>query len=165
MRNPFAIDAIAPVTATALGVLFVITAPLIALRAASLIVRFGRARGDERQQLKWFAYAGALTVPAIAGEELLGDTVPDILFPVAILLLPIAAGIAILKYRLYEIDLLINRTLVCGPLTAILAGACVASVGLSQRLFVALTGETLDAAIVLTTLVVAAVFTPVKNRL
>jgi hypothetical protein len=73
--------------------------------------------------------------------------------------------ISILRYRLYDIDLIINRALVYGGLTAILAGLYTASIGLSQRVFIAVTGEQSDAAIVLTTLVVASAFTPVRTRL
>jgi hypothetical protein len=78
---------------------------------------------------------------------------------------PVAAGIAILKYRLYDIDLLINRTLVYVPLTGILAGLYAASIALFQKLFVGITGEKSDAAIVITTLILASSFTPIKNSL
>lgn len=132
MRNPFAIDAFAPVTTTALGALFVITVPLIALCAAWLIVLFGK-----REATSASSSSGLLTRAHSSCRRLLvknSSVTPSraILFPLAILLLPVAAGIAILKYRLYEIDLLINRTIVYGSLTAILAGAYVASVGLSH---------------------------------
>jgi hypothetical protein len=79
--------------------------------------------------------------------------------------MPIAIGIAITRYRLYDIDRLINRALVYGSLTAILAGVFTAAVGLAQRLFVAYTGQTSDAAIVLTTLVVATLYAPLRRRL
>jgi hypothetical protein len=79
--------------------------------------------------------------------------------------MPIAIGIAITRYRLYDIDRLINRALVYGSLTAILAGVFTAAVGLAQRLFVAYTGSTSDAAIVLTTLVVATLYAPLRKRL
>jgi hypothetical protein len=79
--------------------------------------------------------------------------------------LPIAIGVAVTRYRLYEIDRLINRTLVYGALTAILAGIFTAGIGLAQRLFIATTGESSDAAIVLATLVVATAYAPVRKRL
>jgi hypothetical protein len=79
--------------------------------------------------------------------------------------MPLAIGISILRYHLWDVDLIINRTLVYVPLTAIIAGVYTASISLSQRLFVAITGEKSDAAIVLTTLLVASTFTPIKNGL
>jgi hypothetical protein len=79
--------------------------------------------------------------------------------------MPIAIGIAIMRYRLYDIDRLINRALVYGSLTAILAGIFTAAVGLAQRLFVATTGESSDVAIVITTLVVATLYAPLRKRL
>lgn len=138
---------------------------------ASLVIRFRRARGDERQQLKWFTYAAALGVATIPFNIIVGfwaqtvavwaQTVSNIVF----LALPLAVGVAIFKYRLYEIDLLINRTLVYVPLTAILAGVFAASITLSQKLFIAITGTTSDAATVLTTLIVVAAFDPLKSGL
>ena len=75
----------------------------------------------------------------------------------------IAAGIAILRYRLYDLDIVINRTLVYGPLTAVLAGVFAATIGLTQKAFVAITGQRSDAAVVITTLVVVSVSTPVRT--
>jgi hypothetical protein len=83
----------------------------------------------------------------------------------AVTLVPISAGIAILRYRLYDIDVLINRTFVYGSLVAILAGLYAASIQLFKAIFVALTGDESDAAIVITTLILATTFTPIKNRL
>ena len=149
----------------------IILATVIAC-GASVLVRFRRAKGDERQQLKWFAYAAALATGLFIGFALLGllgivipDEVHDSLLVLAIAAFPVATGIAILKYRLYNIDLLINRTLVYVPLTGILAGLYSASIALFQRLFQATTGEKSDAAIVLTTLILASSFTPIKNSL
>jgi hypothetical protein len=86
-------------------------------------------------------------------------------FILALCALPVATGLAVLRYGLYEIDTVINRALVYGLLTAILAGLYTASVGLMQRVSKAATGADSDAAIVLTTLFVVTAFTPVKNRL
>jgi hypothetical protein len=131
--------------------------------AVSLALRLRAATGDERQQLKWVAYTGALVA---VGVWLSNIGKPFDLFLIAAFSsVPLAAAVAILRYRLYDIDLLINRTLVYGALTAILAGVYTASIGLMQRLFVAFTGERSDAAIVATTLVVVVAFTPIKNRL
>ena len=89
---------------------------------ASLVLRFWRARGEERQQLKWFAYAAALLVTGNVVGALVRPSSGDLIAALTIALLPVAAGIAILRYRLYDIDRLINRTLVYGLLTALLAG-------------------------------------------
>jgi hypothetical protein len=98
---------------------------------------------------------------------LLGLTFPFIgqLFLPSLLFFPLVLAIAILRYRLWEIDVLVNRAVVYGTLTAFLAGIFTASIGLSQRLFVAFTGEQSDAALIITTLIVAAAFTPMKNWL
>lgn len=132
---------------------------------ASLIIRFRRARGDERQQIKWFTYAVALAlVTEAVASAVLGEWA-QVVQNIAFLMLPVSVGVAILKYRLYDIDLLINRTLVYLPLTGVLAGIFAATITISQKLFLAITGQTSEAATVLTTLVVVAAFTPIKDRL
>ena len=157
------------IATTLIGVLAL---PLV---AASLVIRYRRAAGVERQQLKWFAYVGAISVPALVVGIVLSSETTGILGAISSVawltgltgfaLLPVAIGVAILRYRLYDIDLIINRTIVYGLLTAILAGSYAAIVGLMQRFFVALTGSGSDAAVVVTTLVVVSLFSPVKNRL
>jgi hypothetical protein len=118
----------------------------------SLFVRFRRARGDERQQIKWFASTAALTlvwmlVFGVIVEELLsaGGGLPEVTVALSGLLvipsIPIATGIAILRYRLYDIDRIINRTLVYGSLTVMLALLYFGGVSAIQALFVALTGQ------------------------
>jgi hypothetical protein len=94
---------------------------LMLVAFGSLVVRFRHSRGDERQQLKWITYAGAL-LPLAGLAYFLPESVGTVLFAVPVVFLPVAAGIAILRYRLYDIDRLINRTLVYGLLTALLAG-------------------------------------------
>jgi hypothetical protein len=79
--------------------------------------------------------------------------------------LPVAAAIAVLRRRLYDIDLILNRALVYIPLTGILGGLYAAGVALFQRIFQALTGDKSDAAVVITTLVLAGMFTPIRNAL
>lgn len=140
--------------------------------AASLIMRWRRASGDERDQLKWIGSAAAAFVFLLVLDAVLGLVSPAwndawifYLATLAIALIPTAAGIAILRYHLYDIDLIINRTLVYVPLSAILAGIFAASITLSQKLFVAATGAASDAATVLTTLIVVAAFEPLKKWL
>ena len=82
-----------------------------------------------------------------------------------LLVLPLTFVVSILRYRLYDVDLFINRTLVYGPLTAIMAGVFAASTGSPQKAFLALTGERSDAAVVLSTIVVVTSFAPIKDRL
>jgi hypothetical protein len=111
----------------------------------SLFVRFRRARVEERQQIKWFASAAALTLVWFVFElivvELLSAEggLPEVTVPLSSLLvlpsIPIATGIAILRYRLYDIDVIINRTLVYGSLTAMLAAVYLGSVVLLQYIF------------------------------
>jgi hypothetical protein len=131
---------------------------------AGLVVRFRRSRGIERQQLKWFTYAAALTpLPFVVYE--LAPGAFQVLFPLILPLMPIGIGIAVLRYRLYEIDRIINRTLVYAMLTALLGGVYAAAVlGLGQ-LFGGL-GETSPSwAIAGATLAVAALFQPARRRI
>ena len=138
----------------------------------SLVVRFRRARGDERQQIKWFASAAALTLVWIFvfGQSNLGG-LPEAIIALSFLLvipsIPIATGIAILRYRLYDIDRIINRTLVYGSLTVMLALLYFGGVSAIQALFGALTGqeEQPQLAIVVSTLVIAALFNPLRRRI
>jgi hypothetical protein len=132
--------------------------------AASLFVRFRTADRDGRQQLKWFAAAGLLV--ALAGPlGFSAGKVGQVLFISALCTIPLATGLTVLRYGLYEIDTVINRAIVYGLLTAILAGLYTASVGLMQRVSKLFTGADTEAAVVLTTLIVVTAFTPVKNWL
>lgn len=134
--------------------------------AASLVVRFRQSRGEERLQLKWVAYAAAVTVaivvPAVAVTR---GASPSLIIVVAAPLVPVAAGVAILRYRLYDIDVVINRTLVYGALTATLAMVYFGGVATTQAIFRALTGqeEQPQLAIVVSTLVIAALFNPSRR--
>jgi hypothetical protein len=133
----------------------------------SLFVRFRRARGDERQQIKWFASAAALTLAwIIVAEEQSGEIVA-LSGLLVIASIPVATGIAILRYRLYDIDRIINRTLVYGSLTAALAALYFAGVTATQAIFRALTSqeEQPQLAIVVSTLVIAALFNPLRRRI
>jgi hypothetical protein len=144
--------------------------PLLLLASgAAVIVRFRRSRGDERQQIKWFAYAVLVMVVLFTLGFSFGLTqvahVAPLVFAVPLAGLPIAAGTAILKYRLYDIDLVINRTLVYGTLSATLVALYFGGIVLLQRLFVALTGEKSTLAIVASTLLIAALFNPLRHRI
>ena len=145
---------------------------LVALAAASMLVRLRQANEVERQQIKWFAYATAVAISGVVLKNTAFPTVSVIwlwwagiiLTTVGLLGSPIAMGIAILRYRLYNIDLIINRTLVYGLLTATLALIYLGSVLILNELFVALTGENSQLAIVASTLAIAALFNPLRRR-
>jgi hypothetical protein len=136
----------------------------------SLFVRFHRARGDERQQIKWFASAAALTLVWILvfGQSTLRG-LPGVIVDLSALLvvpsIPIATGIAILRYRLYDIDRIINRTLVYGSLTVTLVALYFGGIVVLQRMFILLTGQQSTLAVVASTLLIAALFTPLRRRI
>ena len=130
---------------------------------AAVVVRFRRSRGIERQQIKWFVYPVAL-IPTIPVGDYLPGIISNVAFVVVLIGLPTAIGIAILRYRLYDIDVIINRTLVYGALTASLALVYVGSVVSLQYIFRALTGQESQLAVVASTLVIAALFNPLRRR-
>jgi hypothetical protein len=141
--------------------------PVFLLSLASLLLRFRRSTGVERQQIKWFLFVASIAAVAFGISILNIGPISDVGWVLGIMamgFLPLAIGLAILRYRLYEIDRIVNRALVYGALTAILAGVFAAATALSQRLFIAVAGQSSDAAIVLTTLVVVAIYAPVRKR-
>jgi hypothetical protein len=150
------------VVEAAFGVFLFVNFALLALSAVSLVLRLRRATGVERQQLKWFVYAVALFALVFPPSVIiLGD---GRLIVFLLPLVPAAAGIAILRYRLFDIDILINRTLVYGSLTATLVAAYFGGIVVLQRVFVVLTGERSTLAVVASTLLIAALFNPLRQR-
>jgi hypothetical protein len=137
------------------------------LAAASIIVRFRRSRGAERQQLKWFTAAVAQLVVMFVLSSLLepviGENSSWALLATGFLCLAVAVAIGILRYRLYDIDVVINRALVYGGLTATLAGTYLASVLVLQLALSGLTGDS-GLAVAASTLAVAALFRPARGR-
>jgi hypothetical protein len=165
--NPIGIEGLGPVEdLPVFGVLTGILLVGIVGAVASVVLRFRRSRGVERQQMKWFVYAAALLLLGPV-EGLLPEIVSTVLFGVVIIALPTTIGIAVLRYRLYEIDIIINRTLVYGSLTAMLAAVYVSGVATTQTIFRALTGQEQQPqlAIVISTLVIAALFNPLRRRI
>jgi hypothetical protein len=177
LHNPLGIELPA-----ALSSLLSAIYPLVALAAeaagaAAMVSRFRRAKGDERQQLKWFAYAAVLgaivfLVLVILNTVELPISLEDrirlgtFLFDLLVAGFPIAVGVAILKYRLYDIDIIINRTLVYGALTAALALVYVGCVVVLQTLVSAFTNQGHSELVtVASTLVIAALFTPLRRRI
>jgi hypothetical protein len=171
VANPFGIEALAGVRDLLEFAAFLLMLGTVLVSAVSLVVRFRRARLLERQQIKWFAYAGAfLALVFVAGPTVLwSPAVPGWVwfcaFFLAVVGMPVCAGIAILRYRLYDIDLIINRTLVYGSLTATLVALYFGSIVLLQRVFVVLTGGRSTLAIVASTLLIAALFSPLRRRI
>jgi MFS family permease len=164
--NPLAVPALARllVVPAVAGVVIVPVSLLVG--AGSLVVRFRRARGTERQQLRWLAYAAALAaglllVALVAGFLLAKDAVVFASLALGMALLPLATGAAILRYRLYDLDRIISRTLAYGLLTVLLGGGYAGVVlGLGQLL-----GRQSSLAVAGATLVVAALFQPARRRI
>src|SRR5918997_4334308 len=170
IRNPMGIEGIPNLVAPVEAVVFALTLGA----ALSLLVRLRRARGVERQQIKWFAYAAFVLASGAVVSWVISDAVGagwlrwDVGFVatmVGLAGLPVAMGIAILRYRLYDIDLLINRTLVYGSLTAMLVALYFGAIVVLERVFVLLTGQRSTLAVVASTLLIAAVFSPLRHRI
>jgi hypothetical protein len=172
IRNPLGIKGFSDVSHS---IVFNMVALVLVVAAAwSVFMRLRGAIGVERQQIKWFAYAAAATVmglvlayiiPDVIDVPLWFERIGHAIFLLLIPAIPISIGIAILKYRLYDIDLLINRTLVYGSLTATLVALYFGGIVVLQRIFVALTGETSTLAVVASTLAIAALFNPLRRRI
>jgi hypothetical protein len=164
-RNPFGIEGLRDVGMAVPTPIFLIGIPTMLLSVVSLVLRFRRSQDEERQQLKWFVYASVLIVGALFVPLLVPGAASSVLQLLVMPSLPAAAGVAILKYRLYEIDTIINRTLVYGTLTATLVATYFGSVVLLQRAFHALTGQESQLAVVVSTLAIAALFQPFRRRI
>ena len=144
-----------------------------------MVLRFVRSGGEEREQIKWLAFAAlvsglggsSVVIPSIilsndaGGADPLWMNLVEDAEALSLAGLPVAVGIAILRYRLYEIDLIINRTLVYGSLTATLVALYFGGIVVLQRLFVLLTGQQSTLAVVASTLLIAALFTPLRRRI
>jgi hypothetical protein len=134
----------------------------------AVVLRFRRAQGVERQQLKWFAYGMAVSAVLVIVIFLLNSTTlngaPPALFDLAIVVIPISAGVAILRYRLFDIDLLINLTLVYGLLSATLLVIYLVLVFGGQYLLSSHFGPNNAVVLVVSTLLVAALFQPLRHR-
>jgi hypothetical protein len=168
--NPLGIEALRPVSDLLGPFAFVLYFALLFASAASLVVRFRRSGSVERQQIKWLAFA-ALAIPVWFLTNAPIDAASDTLFVIMDVLIvsaltPAATGIAILRYRLYDIDVVINRTLVYGSLTVTLALVYLGGVAVTQTVFRFLTGQEQQPqlAVLVSTLVIAAIFNPLRRR-
>ena len=164
VANPFGVAALEPVAAGASDILPSLGIVPIATCALIPLLRYRAAGSVERAQLRWFAFSAVLLAVVLVANVVTDDAL-EIPLAIATALVPAAIGVAILRYRLYDIDVLISRTLVWVPLTALLGGGYAALVALLQRVFVNVTGDRSDAAVIITTLVLASLFTPVRRVL
>jgi MFS family permease len=163
VANPIGVSGADPNAGLASTILNGLLQFLLAAAIVSVVVRFRRSHGVERQQLKWFAYAGALVVLGMLSTLVLPSlgNLPWVM----VAALPVAVGIAILRYRLYDIDRLINRTLVYGSLTAILGLGYAGAVLILGQVFGGVTEDPPSWAVAGTTLAVAALFQPARRRI
>jgi thiosulfate reductase cytochrome b subunit len=164
IRSPLAVQALAGPAEVAAGLALAVTGLAVLVGAASLVLRFRRARGVERQQLKWMAFAAALALVAVAavtvGAVMNEQAVVVGVSGVYMAVLPLAIGAAILRYRLYDLDRIVSRTLAYGLLTVLLASAYAGVVlGLGQLL-----PQDSSLVVAAATLAVAAVFQPARRR-
>lgn len=169
--NPYALvhgafwDQISP------EILLIVSLAVLAAGVVAMAIRFVRSRGLERQQLSWLMTSLALITLTIAAAFAFTILTPGmanwIWFVVAFALptLPLAVGVAVMRYRLYELDTVISRSITYLLLTALLAGTYAATVSLMQKIFIGITGDPSDGAIVFSTLLLASVFTPVRKWL
>jgi hypothetical protein len=170
VNNPLGIDAASTMTAFIEGSgSIVVTAPAI-LALASLVVRLWRAQAEERQQMKWFVYAVALFPVLFLSAQVVSTIFPTeedwpsfLMVMVGLLLIPVSIGMSILRYRLYDIDRVVNRTLVYGALTAILVAGYAAGVLVMQSVLPL--PEDSEVAVAASTLAMAALFRPLRARI
>jgi hypothetical protein len=163
LRNPFFVESLAQL-ADALEASFFIFLIFFGTAIASLIYRARSGPTEERQQLKWMVSAAVFMLLMFAGANYVPDALGAVLYPLAIASLPTAIVVAILRYRLYEIDVVIERTLVYGALTAMLGAIYVGGVVLLQAVLRPLTGGS-EIAVAATTLSVVALFQPLRKRI
>ena len=168
VQNPFGSESVVRFLDSVGIVLNPLLAVLVLAPVAALLVRFRRSAGEERQQIKWVLYAVAALTVAITvvsiWPALDGSRIGQVLFLAGFLAIPTAVGIAILRHRLYDIDVLINRTLVYGVLTVLLAALYFEGVIVLQYALRATTGQESSLAVVASTLAIAALFNPLRRR-
>lgn len=177
VENPYGIGLAEHMPLRVGGGMNVLLALCFLAAAASVVLRFRRSRGRQRLQLKWFAYAGAL-LAVLLGLAIAGDVVAGLLdarrplglgllqdaVSASALGLPAAIGIAVLRHDLYEIDVVINRTLVYASLTALLAGTYFGLVLLLQLALSPVRSQS-DLAVAVSTLAAAGLFRPARRRI
>jgi len=169
IRNPLGVESLPNAYKPVQALMLV----LLAISVVSLLMRRLYARGVERQQTKWFTYTSAVAASGAILQYIISEPlelawlggVGHALVLIGLASMPISMGIAITRYRLYEIDIIINRTLVYGSLTAVLGTLYFCGIVALQRVFVALTGEQSTLAVVASTLLIAALFSPLRRSI
>jgi hypothetical protein len=179
IRNPFGLEEYPWIADAAQGVILLLFLCILA-SAASLVLRFLRSGGEEREQIKWLAFAasilglvgfssfvipGIIVPDATGGANRLWENLLEDAVTLSFAGVPVAVGVAVLKYRLYDIEVVINRTLVYGTLTATLVALYFGGIVVLQRVFVFLTGQKSTLAVVASTLLIAALFNPLRRRI
>jgi len=166
--NPYGVDSAIVVVVGFAGV--ILAAASMVASAVSLIVRMRRAGRTERQQVKWLAYWGAVAVGAVFASGIVFIWSVDASIAIVgfgLIGLPVFTGMAIVRHRLYDIDIVINRTLVYGSLTITLALVYFGGVATTQALFRTFTGQERlpQLVVVVSTLAIAALFDPLRRRI
>jgi hypothetical protein len=170
IRNPLGMEGFTNIYK---AILYTLSPVLFLAAALSVFMRLRRSVGVERQQIKWLAYAAAgfaigvilLSIPIAIDTPRWYAWAANAIFVAVTPGVPISIGIAILRYRLFKIDLIINRTLVYGSLTATLAALYFGVIVVLQRVFVLLTSQQSTLAVVASTLLIAAMFQPLRRRI
>jgi hypothetical protein len=179
IRNPFGLEEYPWIADAAQGVILLLFLCILA-SAASLVLRFLRSGSEEREQIKWLAFAasilglvgfssfvipGIIVPDATGGANRLWENLLEDAVTLSFAGVPVAVGVAVLKYRLYDIEVVINRTLVYGTLTATLVALYFGGIVVLQRVFVLLTGQQSTLAVVASTLLIAALVNPLRRRI
>jgi len=180
VRNPFGIEGVSWLWKAGTAILLMLPLCMLA-SASSLMMRYRRSGGEVREQIKWIAFAASVVVIVYLLAVVASFVVPSVTWFVAasplwlnildyaalvsLTVVPIAVGFAVSKYRLYDIDIIINRTLVYGSLTATLIAVYFGGIVVLQRVFVLLTGQQSTLAVVASTLMIAALFNPLRRRI
>jgi len=180
VRNPFGVEGVSWLWKAGTAILLMLPLCMLA-SASSLMMRYRRSGGEVREQIKWIAFAASVVVIVYLLAVVASFVVPSVTWFVAasplwlnildyaalvsLTVVPIAVGFAVSKYRLYDIDIIINRTLVYGSLTATLIAVYFGGIVVLQRVFVLLTGQQSTLAVVASTLMIAALFNPLRRRI
>jgi hypothetical protein len=179
VSNPFGLEG-HPWVADARDAVGLLLPLCLLASAVSLVLRYRSSGGEVREQIKWIAFAASVVAVGVSAavisgtlfaSDAIGSTglsrgnLLEDMVTLSFAGVPIAVGFAVLKYRLYDIEVVINRALIYGSLTATLVLVYVGGIVLLQRLFVALTGEKSTLAVVVSTLVIAALFNPLRRRI
>jgi hypothetical protein len=169
LHNPLGVEGLPNATMPVQAFMYA----LVVVGVSSMLARLRHAGSIERQQIEWFAYATVVVISGVILKNIVYPTVGVmwvwwvglILTAVGVVSSPVAMGVAIFRYRLYQIDIIINRTLVYALLTATLVALYLGVIVVMQSFFVILIGEKSTLAVVASTLLIAAVFSPLRHRI